>query len=126
MTANVNDVLVVVVCFFAVTKPASNPSVITRSFEITRMSHMLVTYCSVDFTLLLEYLYFFGRKNLAVNSASRIFSTEKNRAANLAIGGGLGLIVTKLYKHRCPKPTPRRLSVEQSTDVIHRQNKNYF
>jgi len=111
MTANVNDVLVVIVCFFAVTKPASNPSVITRSFEITRMIHMLVTYCSVDFTLLLEYLYFFGRKNWA---------------ANLAIGGGLGLIVTKLYKHRCPKPTPRRLSVEQSTDVIHRQNKNYF
>jgi len=39
MTADVSDVLVVV-CFFDVTKPASIcDSVITRSFEITRIIH---------------------------------------------------------------------------------------
>jgi len=60
MTANVNDVLVVVVCFL--TLQNLRPSVITRSFEITRMirlNNTLVTYCGVDFTLLFEYPYFF-------------------------------------------------------------------
>ena len=59
---------------------------------------MLVTYWSVDFTLLFEYLYFlrliFGGQNLAANSASRIFLVDKNSLANLAlaVGGGLGQV----------------------------------
>jgi len=57
------------------------PSVITRSFEITRMirlNNTLVTYCGADFTLLFEYPYFFCG-----------FLADKNSAANSAIGGGL-------------------------------------
>ena len=79
MTANVNDVLVVVVCFL--TLQNLRPSVITRSFEITRMirlNNTLVTYCGADFTLLFEYPYFFCG-----------FLADKNSAANSAIGGGL-------------------------------------
>jgi len=60
-----------------------HPSVITWSFEITRMirlNNTLVTYwgCSFHF-IIFEYPYFFGG-----------FSADKNSAANSAIGGGLG------------------------------------
>jgi len=54
-----NDVLVVVVCFSPVTCRSTKPaSVITRSFEITRLIHLLEC-CMIS--LIIEYLYFFRR-----------------------------------------------------------------
>jgi len=82
MTANVNDLLVVVVCFCAVTKPASiyNHKKFRNhendSFLITRQSLIGV----LILTLLFKYPYFFGG-----------FSADKNSAANSAIGEGLGV-----------------------------------
>jgi len=59
MTANVYDVLVAVVCFFAVTKPASicNHKKFQKQREWFTSNNTLVTYCSVDFTSLREYIF---------------------------------------------------------------------
>jgi len=51
---------------------------------------MLVTYWSVDFTLLFKYPYFFGGQNSTTNSASRIFFGGQKFGDELTIGGGLG------------------------------------
>jgi len=91
----------IVVRFFGVTKPASIRNHIgpTGSFEITSTSnncysHLLV--CGVDFTILFEYSYFGGfsadkiRRRIWLAIFFSGFLADKNLAANLAIGGGLG------------------------------------
>ena len=82
MTANVSDVLVVV---FSLMLQNRHPSIIIRSFEITRISLQitsLVTYWGVDFTLLFEYPYFFGG-----------FSADKIRRRIRLSAAAWGLIV---------------------------------
>ena len=86
MTANVSDVLVVVVCFLMLQNLL--PSVITRSLESRERftsNNMQVTYWSVDFTF----------SNIHIFLADKIrqfgrFSANKNLAANSAIGSCLG------------------------------------
>jgi len=52
---------------------------VSKSAEYFTLNSMLVTYLSVDFTLVFVYPYFFGGS-----------SADKNSVANSASGGGLG------------------------------------
>ena len=84
MTANVSDLLVVVVCFFAVTKPASicnHKKSRNDSLQITR-SHLLE--CWFHFIIRISVL-FDG------------CSADKISAANSAIGGGLESSFTEAW-----------------------------
>jgi len=61
------------------------------------MIHTLVTYCSVDFTILFEYPYFFDgfsadkiRQRIWVAKFFPRISVDKNSAANSATGRSLG------------------------------------
>ena len=64
MTADVNDVLVVVVCFIDFTKPAClhlYSQEVSNSRELFISNKTLVTYWSVDFQFIIRIYVFFRR-----------------------------------------------------------------